>query len=172
MTLNAQTVAESVRSALLDTAKSTIDEFAGAATASLGEVALTSLRSCGTRGAAELADSAAAAYAHALIGQCVDVIDAHGVIVGDVHVATQLARFASGDPAVRSPIGTISVEHAFPFAIGGTGRLAANGTLTLHADFTLDEATNRIVRNTWGKVELLLAWTTESPAPATSVAMT
>jgi hypothetical protein len=167
MILSAQSVGESVRKALLDTAKSTIDEFAGAALAAFGEVALGYVRSCGSGGARALGDSAAAAYAHTLSGDLVEVTDAQGITIGNVHVATQLARFASGDPAVRTPIGTISVEHPFPFTIGESGRLSASGTLTLHADFTLDEVTKRIAPHTWGRIQLILDWTTEAkPGPS------
>jgi hypothetical protein len=168
MTLNAQSVGETVRKALLDTAKTTIDEFAEAAVTAFGAAALAYVRSCGDEGAAELGSSAAKAYAHSLRDELVDDADAEGITVGDVHVATQLARFASGDPAVRTPIGTVSVEHCYPFPVGAHGGLTANGKLTLHADFTLDETTDRIAVRTWGKIELTLGWTTEpksDPSP-------
>jgi hypothetical protein len=86
-------------------------------------------------------------------------VDSSGIQVGDIHVTTQLARFAAGDPAVRSPVGTVAVEHTIPIAIPDCGKLETRGTLTLHAEFSVDETTDRIEPHCWAKFELTLGWT-------------
>ena len=154
-------LAASIRQATADAATSAIEGFAAAAAVALGDVAISVAREGATAGAGTVADSLVTAYGTDLVGRIVTDVDANGLHIGEVQVSTQLAKFASGDPQVSSPVGSVSVAHRFPFAIGSSGALKATGTLTLHATCALDAATNALQPSAWGKVELLLSWSTE-----------
>jgi hypothetical protein len=154
-------LAASIRNATANAATSAIEGFGAAAALALSDVALSVMREGATTGAGTAADSLVTAYATDLVGRIVTDVDAHGLRIGEVQVSTQLAKFASGDPQVTSPVGSVSVAHKVPFAIGSSGALKASGTLTLHATCALDAAKNELEPSAWGTIELLLSWSTE-----------
>ena len=137
-------IADAVRKAVADAATTAIDGFAGAAVLAVGDVAISYVRDCGNAGSSTVGDSLASAYAHDLRDRLVHDADTNGLDIGDVHVSTQLARFAAGDPQVKSPVDDVSVAHKFPFAIGNCGALEASGSLTLHAKIDVTGATNEL----------------------------
>jgi hypothetical protein len=157
-------IAESVRGATGDAAKAAIEGFAGAAVLAVGDAAVQCIRERASMGTEELARTIAGAYATDVIGHLVTQADAEGLAIGDVRVSTRLADFASGKP-LRSPIGAVSVQHAFPFVIGGCGALEASGKLTLHASCEPDDA-HALKTSAWGKIELSLAWSSEEKKAA------
>jgi hypothetical protein len=162
-------LAASIRKAVADAATSAIEGFGAAAALAVGDVALSVVRQGATSSTGTVADSLVAAYATDLVGRIVTDVDAHGLRIGDVQVSTQLAKFASGDPQVASPVSRLSVAHKVPFAIGSSGALKASGTLTLHATCALDAAKNELKPSAWGDIELMLSWSTQekktAPAP-------
>ena len=153
-------VATAIRSAAADAAKNAIDRFASASILALGQAATTLARDHATIGADAIAETLVTACATNMVGRIVTDLDAKGFDVGDVHVSTQLAAFASGG-AVKSPIENIEVEHAFPFALGSGGGLEAGGSLTLHATCALDDEADKLETSAWGKLELKLSWSSE-----------
>lgn len=157
-------IAESIRSATADAAKAAIEGFAGAAVLAVGDAAITCIRDRASMGTEDLARTIAGAYATDVIGHVVTEADAKGLAIGDVRVSTHLAAFASGQP-LRSPIGAVSVQHAFPFVIGGCGALEASGKLTLHASCEPDDA-HHLKTSAWGKIDLSLAWSSEQKKAA------
>jgi hypothetical protein len=159
--LGGEQLATSVRKATVDAAKSAIEGFVAAAILALGDVAMKSVRDHATIGAGGIAETLATAYATDLIGRVVTDADAAGLQIGDVHVSTQLAKFASGDPHLTSPVDDVAVEHKFPFPIAGGGTLEASGVLTLHASCALDGATKELKPTAWAKIELSMSLSTE-----------
>jgi hypothetical protein len=159
-------LAAAVRTATADAVKTTLDGFAAAAVLALGDVAMNTMRDCAASGPGAVADSMIGAYATDLLGRVVTEVDANGLTIGEVHVSTQLAKFASGDPTVTSPIGDVSVEHKIPFQIASIGGLDAAGALTLHASCALDAATHQPKPSAWGKIQLILTWSTEQKKSA------
>lgn len=156
---------ENLRASVLhttcDAGTHALERFAADAVLALGEAALALVRQQCTTGAQSLAESLVKTCGEDLVGRVVTDCDENGLDVGDVHVATDLAKFAAGDPAVRSPIGEISAEHCFSFALAATDGLEATGKLTLHGACALDETTRALKPSAWAKIELALAWSSK-----------
>jgi len=138
-----------------------LERFAADAVLALGQTAMALVQQQVSAGATGLADALVNACAKDLAGTVVSDCDENGLDIGDVHVATNLAKFAAGDPGVRSPIGEISAEHRFSFALAATDGLEATGTRTLQGACELDEATRRLKPSAWAKIELALAWSSK-----------
>jgi len=156
-----ENLGRSIVTTTCDAGKHALERFASDAVLALGEAALALVQQQVATGANALAGSLVKTCGEDLIGRVVSDCDDDGLDVGDVHVATNLAKFASGDPSVTSPIGEISAEHCFSFALAATDGLEATGTLTLHGACALDDATHRLKPSAWAKIELALAWSSK-----------
>lgn len=156
---------ENLRSAVVtaacDAGKGAIERFATDAVLALGQTAMSLVQQQVSTGSVTVAESLVNALATDLVGRVVTDCDDDGLDIGEVHVTTSLAKFAAGDPAVRSPIGAISAEHCFAFALAATDGLEATGKLTLHGTCALDETAHRLKPTAWAKIELALAWSSE-----------
>jgi hypothetical protein len=158
-------LAASIRSATGEAAKTAIEGFGAAAILALGDVMAASVKDRAAIGADAVAQTLVEAFATDLAGRIVTEVDANGIKVGDLHVTTQLAKFASGAHA-GSPVDDVSAKHSFPFALGEVAGLEASGTLTLNASCALDPATDELKTKAWGKIELALAWSSEGKKEA------
>lgn len=168
MTAFGENLGDSILQTTCDAGKHALERFATDAVLALGEAAMALVQQQISTGATGLAETLVGACAKDVAGSIVTDCDANGLDIGDVHVTTNLAKFAAGDPTVRSPIGDISAEHCFSFALAATDGLEATGTLTLHGACALDETTHRLKPSAWAKIELALAWSSkpkEPPAP-------
>ena len=161
MTAFADNLGDSILQTTCDAGKHALERFATDAVLALGEAAMALVQQQVSTGATGLADTLVNACGKDLAGTVVSDCDENGLDIGDVHVATNLAKFAAGDPAVRSPVGEISAEHCFNFALAASDGLEATGMLTLHGACELDEATHRLKPSAWAKIELALAWSSK-----------
>jgi hypothetical protein len=155
-------LATRIRSSAADAAQRAIEEFAAAAILAFGDAAMTLVRDHAAIGADALAETLVTAYGTDLLGRIVTDVDDKGIDVGDVHVTTNLAKFASGDPAARTPIADVCAEHAFPIVLASAGPFEATGTITLKATCGLDETTHELKTTPAVKIELALAWSSEN----------
>jgi hypothetical protein len=161
MTAFGGNLGDSILQTTCDAGKHALERFATDAVLALGQAAMALVQQQISTGATGLAESLVTACAKDVAGSVVTDCDANGLDVGDVHVTTNLAKFAAGDPTVRSPIGEICAEHRFKFALAATDGLEATGTLTLHGACALDETTHRLEPSAWAKIELALAWSSK-----------
>jgi len=156
-----ENLGRSIVTTTCDAGKHALERFAADAVLALGEAAVALVQQQVATGANALAESLVKTCGEDLIGRVVSDCDDDGLDVGDVHVTTKLAKFASGDPTVTSPIGEMSAEHCFTFALGATDGLEATGKLTLHGACALDTTTHHLKPTAWAKVELALAWSSK-----------
>jgi hypothetical protein len=167
MTAFGENLGDSVLRTTCDAGKHALERFGTDAVLALGEAAMAFAQQQLATGATGLAETLVEACAKDIAGSIVTDCDERGLDIGKVHVTTNLAKFAAGDPTVRSPIGEISAEHCFTFALAATDGLEATWTLTLHGACALDEKTHRLEPSAWAKIELALAWSSK-PKETTS----
>jgi hypothetical protein len=156
-------LASSVRSAVSDAATAGLTAFGAATALALGDMAKSGFVSGhAAAGGDTLAQSLVTAFATDVRGRIASEVDADGLTVGAARIQTHLAAFAECKAA--SPIGDVTLEHPFAFALGPVAALEIAATLTLKAVCGFDAASGKPKTSTTTMIKLEFGWSSEPPA--------